>query len=185
MSVSAVMQALAMPSVLEGDRVRLQAFGHADITPEYVDWLSDPQVVQYSNQRFVRHTEESCRRYLDSFANTANLFISIRRQADGAAVGTMTAYVSSRHGTADIGIMVGRRDAWGQGIGLDAWRTLLEWLLRQPGMRKVTAGTMRCNVGMVRVMERSGMEMEAVRVGQELLDGVAHDLLYYARFRDR
>lgn len=165
--------------------MRLQAFTQADITQQYVDWLSDPQVVRYSNQRFVRHTAESCRRYLDSFTNTPNLFMSIRRRDDNAMVGTMTAYASAHHGTVDIGIMVGRRDAWGQGIGLDAWRTLLEWLLRQPGVRKVTAGTMRCNEGMVRVMERSGMELEAVRVGQELLDGVAHDLIYYARFRDR
>ncbi len=74
-------------------------------------------------------------------------------------------------------------DCWGKGIGLDAWSTLLDYLLNVCCLRKVTGGTLRCNVGMVRIMERSGMQLEAVRVQQELVDQVAHDALYYAKFR--
>ena len=97
----------------------------------------------------------------------------------------MTAYVSPFHGTADVGIMVGRSSVWGRGIGQDAWETLLSWLFEQAKIRKVTAGTMRSNVAMVRIMERSGMMHEATRAGQELLDGIPQDLLYFAKFRDR
>ena len=78
--------------------------------------------------------------------------------------------------------MVGLRSEWGQGYGQDAWNTLLTWLLDRDCVRKVTAGTMRCNLAMVRLMERSGMSLEAVRPQQELLDGVPQDLLYFGRF---
>ena len=50
-------------------------------------------------------------------------------------------------------------------------------------LRKVTGGTLASNVGMVRIMERSGMVLEAVRKEQELVAGVPQDALYYARFR--
>jgi ribosomal-protein-alanine N-acetyltransferase len=170
---------------LEGEKTVLMPFAAADISADYVGWLGDPEVVRYSNQRFVTHSAESCARYLESFAGTGNLFLKILRKSDGVHVGTMTAYYSVPHRTVDVGIMVGRRDAWGKGIGQDAWNTLLAWLLEQACIRKLTAGTMRCNGAMVRLMERSGMSLEAVRPDQELLDGAPQDLVYYGKFPDR
>lgn len=169
---------------LQGRKVLLRAFTPEDITEAYIAWLNDPEVVRFSNQRFRRHDRETCLAYVRSFSDSANHFVSVIDRAGGQAVGTMTAYVAPQHGTADMGIMIGARAAWGQGYGLDAWRTLGEWLLAQPGMRKLTGGTLACNVGMVRIMERAGMQREAVRRAQELVDGVAQDVVYYAKFRD-
>jgi len=97
-------------------------------------------------------------------------------------VGTITAYVSMPHRTADMGIMIGDRSVWGKGVGQDAWAILLKWLLSHNGVRKVTGGTMRCNQGMVKIMERSGMMLESVRPKQELLNGIPVDLVYYGKF---
>ncbi|MFH2135423.1 MAG: GNAT family protein [Pseudomonadota bacterium] len=167
---------------LLGEKVLLSHFVESDITSEYISWLNDPQVVRFSNQRFVCHTEKSCQNYYDSFANSPNLFICVRTLNDNVAVGTMTAYVSPHHETVDIGIMIGRRSVWGAGVGQDAWNTLLNWFIGQRRIRKVTAGAMRCNAPMIKLMERSGMKLEATRSKQELLDGVPHDILYYSKF---
>ncbi|WP_323015436.1 GNAT family protein [Devosia sp.] len=171
--------------ILSGDKVRLQPFRAADITPAYLSWLNDPEVVRYSNQRFRQHDESSCRAYLASFAGSANLFLSIQRLDDKRPVGTMTCYRSMPHGTADIGIMLGERQCWGQGLGLDAWTTLMGWLALQPGMRKITGGTLDANIGMRKIMERAGMQLEAVRRAQEILDGEPRDIVLYAKFLDR
>lgn len=168
---------------LTGKKVILRQFDALDITPEYVFWLNDPDVVRYSNQRFIQHTDTSCRQYLSSFANTENLFLTIRRKSDDVAIGTMTAYVMPQHETVDIGIMIGNRTVWGEGMGQDAWNTLLSWFIRKRQIRKATAGTMRCNTAMVRIMENSGMGLEAVRTEQELLNGMPQDILYYSKFR--
>lgn len=172
------------PPSLQGDQVVLRPFSSSDITPDYVTWLNDVRVTRYSNQRFATHTEASCHRYFEGFAGTPNLFLSVRMKADGLPVGTMTAYVSPYHGTADIGIMIGRSSVWGGGVGQDAWNTLLGWLLMQPSIRKVTAGAMSANAAMIRIMERAGMTLEATRCAQELLDGAPQDLLYFAKFSD-
>lgn len=172
-------------STLQGSKVILRPFVADDITSEYVGWLNDPEVVKFSNQRFISHTLESCRHYFESFVGSGNLFVSIRSKVDGQAIGTMTAYASPHHHTMDIGIMIGRRSVWGTGMGQDAWNTLLKWLIDERRIRKVTAGTMRCNAPMIKVIERSGMKLEAIRVLQELLDGIPQDLLYYGKFRDR
>lgn len=170
--------------VLRGQKVNLLDFGPEDITVDYISWLNDIEVVRYSNQRLIRHTEQSCRDYLRSFAGTPSRFLKIVMADSGKTVGTMTAYAVPAHQTVDMGILLGARTVWGQGIGRDAWETLLHWLICTVGVRKVTAGAMRCNVAMVRIMEGSGMKLEAVRRGQELLEGVAQDLVYYGIFRD-
>ena len=165
-----------------GDKVKLTRFTEDDITDEYVGWLNDPAVTRFSNQRFLRHDRESCRRYLGSFAGTPNLFVSVRRLDDDRPIGTMTAYVSPHHGTADMGILIGDRTVWGQGYGQDAWDTLSAFLASQPGMRKITCGTLACNEAMVRLAERSGMGLEGCRRAQELVEGEPVDVLYFARF---
>jgi RimJ/RimL family protein N-acetyltransferase len=170
------------PLTLIGDRVHLTTFTEDDITSDYLGWLNDPVVTRFSNQRFHTHSAESCRSYLRSFTGTSNLFLSVRRIEDDKPIGTMTAYVSPNHGTADLGILIGDRSVWGQGYGQDAWDTLCSHLMVYPRMRKLTCGTLASNEGMIRVAERSGMELECRRRAQELLEGEPIDIFYFARF---
>jgi RimJ/RimL family protein N-acetyltransferase len=169
---------------IEGRLVELRPFGASDITPAYVGWLNDPVVVRFSNQRFAAHTAETSAKYLAGFAGSPNHFLSIVRRDNGEAIGTITAYLSPPHGTADMGILVGDRRVWGGGYGLDAWRTLLDWLLAERGLRKVTAGTLDCNEAMLRLIYKSGMHKEAVRAAQEIVEGAERDIFYFARFAD-
>ncbi|MEI6359612.1 MAG: GNAT family N-acetyltransferase [Synechococcus sp. ELA619] len=168
--------------MLLAPRLRLRPFQPGDITAAYLSWLNDPVVTRFSNQRFRTHTAESSAAYVASFAGTANSFLLITQCSDGRPIGTATVYRSPQHGTADIGLMVGDRQSWGQGYGREAWQAVLEALLQEPGIRKLTGGTARPNQAMVRIMEQSGMELEAVRARQELIEGQPVDLLYYARF---
>lgn len=164
-------------------RLVLAPFTAADISPCYIGWLNDPEVVRYSNQRFRRHDVHSSETYLRSFASGPNQFWSIRLAADGKMIGTLTAYIAPQHGTADVGLLIGERDVWGHGYGLEAWQRLLDHLLSEHALRKITAGAASGNVGMIRIMERAGMQHEATRRRQEIIDGELQDIVYFAKFR--
>ena len=165
-------------------RLRLRPFRAADINATYLGWLTDPEVTRFSNQRFRRHTVESCAAYLASFDGSSNSFLLIEQLQNHRPIGTATVYRNRRHGTADIGLMMGERRCWGQGYGREAWQAVLDALQVEEGMRKVTGGTAQPNQAMVRIMEQSGMKLEAVRARQELIEGQPVDLLYYARFAE-
>lgn len=169
--------------VLKGRKVLLRPFTRADITETYIGWLNDSDVVRFSNQRFLNHDRESSLRYLSTFKGTCNLFVSVHCLSDDCPVGTMTAYVSPHHGTVDVGILIGDKSVWGMGYGQDAWNTLTNWLLERDDIRKLTAGTLAGNHGMIKLMERAGMHHEATRSAQEIVGGQAMDILYYAKFR--
>lgn len=169
---------------LVGRRVRLRRFAAADITPYYLGWLQDAEALRFSNQRFRPHDAASARAYLDSFAGSPNLFLVICDCDSGEALGTMTAYASVPHATVDVGILVGERARWGRGLGREAWCLLVDWLLGAARVRKLTAGCAAGNLGMLRLMAAAGMQHEATRRAQEIIDGEPHDLVYYARFPD-
>ena len=148
----------------------------------YVSWLNNTNVVRYSNQRFVQHSTESCRQYFDSFEGTSNRFYAIEDCNSGNLIGTLTIYINLHHGTADVGILIGAVEHWGKGYGYEAFSLAIDALLTSAKLRKVTAGAMACNAGMIKVMTKCGMHLEATRKDQELLNGELVDILYFAKF---
>ena len=81
-----------------------------------------------------------------------------------------------------IGIMTGNYASWGQGIGVDAFCTVVQEIERGGEVRKITAGAASEIKAMIRILERAGFELEAMRRGQELLEGQPVDRLYSTLF---
>jgi len=111
-----------------------------------------------------------------------NFFLKIHSLDQNRYIGTMTGYLAREHGTVDIGILLGNRSAWGKGYGAEAWKLVMDELLNLEYVRKVTGGTMRCNTAMVKIFKKTGMQLEATRPMQELLNGVPQDILCYGKF---
>jgi len=128
MSIGQALDIQALRDTLAGERVLVRPFTYGDISEAYLVWLRDPEVVRFSSQRFRVHTLETCQAYQASFKDSANHFLAICDRTSGAMLGTLTVYRSVPHGTADIGIMVGERKVWGQGIGAEAFCLVLSAL---------------------------------------------------------
>ena len=171
-----------LPALIQGGRLRLIPFADKHLNETYISWLNNTDVVRYSNQRFVQHSRESCRQYLDSFEGTSNRFYAIEDCNSGNLIGTLTIYINLHQETADVGILIGAVDHWGKGYGYEAFSLATDALLTSAKLRKVTAGTMACNAGMIKVMTKCGMHLEATRKDQELLNGEPVDILYFAKF---
>ena len=170
---------------IETPRLRIEPFTPAFLTDRYVGWLNDPEVMEFSEQRHLRHTRDTCRAYMDSFAGTPHHFWAIvARDSRAGHVGNVTAYVDAYNRVADVGILIGETSLWGKGYATEAWRGVCDYLLRTVGVRKVTAGTMAVNVGMLRVMERTGMVDDGVRPRHFLWNGEEVTLVHRALFRE-
>lgn len=167
---------------LIGKNIKLYLFTEDHINDNYINWLNDSQVVKYSNQRFMQHNVDSCSAYLQSFKNTENLFLAIHLEEDNRFIGTMSAYFSIPHKVVDIGLMIGDRSYWGKGLGQEAWEMLMDYMLETKKVRKVTGGTLSCNLGMVNIMKKAGMQSDGERIKHELVNDSPMDILYFAKF---
>ncbi len=164
-------------------RLRLEPFGPHHVTPRYVGWLNDKQVVRYSRQRLQSHTEADCRRFLASFGNSANLFWAIVVAAGDAHIGNITVDVEPHDRVAAVNIIVGETGVWGKGYGFEAFDAACTQLLGPLGMRKVYAGTMATNAPMLRLMEKAGLIEEARFRGHYFWEGQAIDKVFAGKFR--
>lgn len=159
-------------------RLSIVPFEEAHLTPRYVGWLNDPDVVRYSEQRHHTHTLASCHDYQQSFNNTPHQFWAIvAHDPNIGHIGNINAYVDIENGTADVGILIGERAVWGQGYGSEAWQAVCCHLLQDCGLRKVTAGTLSVNHGMVNVMRRAGMTEETQNRRQLMFEGWLTDVV--------
>jgi RimJ/RimL family protein N-acetyltransferase len=176
---------MARISPIETERLILEPFGESRLSPEYVAWLNDPEVVRYSEQRHCSHTLESCREYWLSFQGTPHFFWAVIAKDPGLGhIGNMNAYLDTANSTADLGIMVGAKGAWGRGYGAEAWNGTCDFLFRVARIRKITAGTLSLNAGMLKIMEKTGMREDGIRTRQCLVEGKETDIVHGAMFRD-
>lgn len=150
-----------------GAGVRLDDFGHGHLhDPAYLRWLRDYQVVRTLNlpSYWEPVAFSQVKNYVDSILASQNdrLFALIDMR-DNAFVGTMKAgHTDWQARTADVGIMIGERDRWGQGLARNGIRCLSEWLFDACGMRRLTSGFMAINPAMERPFLRNGFRPEGV-----------------------
>ncbi len=170
---------MTVAPILETPRLRLEPFAEAHLTPRYVAWLNDPEVVRYSEQRHQTHTLESCRDFVATFADGPNGLWAIIETTQGLGhIGNISTEVDPAAGTGDIRILIGERDAWGLGLGAEAWIRVMAHLFQELGLKRVTAGTLEENHGMRRIMAKAGMTETHRAPGPTPVDGRAMDAVY-------
>ncbi len=174
---------MAESDLIETPRLLITPFKEEHLTQRYVNWLNDPDVVKYSEQLYKYHTLESCRTYWESYKNTPHYFWAIiSRDAIQGHIGNLNAYVDTNNRVADMGILIGDKRIWGNGYGTEAWIAVGDYLLNHLGLRKISAGTLEVNLGMINIMRHSGMTEDGRRRRHYLFEGQEVDLIFAAVF---
>ncbi|MRS11673.1 MAG: N-acetyltransferase [Actinobacteria bacterium] len=178
------------PSLLQGARIELRPLDKSNI-PLVLSWLFDPEVNRYMISGHEPITAEEEAAWYDTMAaSDTDLVMQIHIHETGEYIGnTGMHHVDTRHGGAELGIMIGAKDHWGLGYGRDAIVTLLRHAFNTLGLHRVC---LRCHpdnakgiaayeaVGFTRI----GRERDAVLIEGEYQDHLVFDMLE-AEFRER
>lgn len=141
-----------------------------------VEWLNNAQAMRYSEQRHIKHSITSQRRYIKSQDHNFHIWDARLREGN-ALVGTLSARFDRLNDVADVGILIGP-PYQGTGYGREAWDALIQWLLQHECV-KVECGMMSSNHAMMR-MARKRMNFEGERprhfIGK---DGARYSLVMF------
>jgi len=163
---------------IDTPRLVLEPFAEKHLRCGIVEWLNDPEVVRYSDNRHREHTYETSRAYLQSFAGSPNYYWAIRlKQQTSEVIGTITSYVDVNNSVADIGILLGHKGYWRGGYGSEAFAAVVNWLFTRRSVRKITTGTMAINSGMIGIMKKLGMREEGKKARYYVVDGREVDMV--------
>lgn len=163
--------------ILITPRLRLRPMGWA-AEKDYSYWLNDPEVVRYSEQRHRQHDAASCAAYIASFDHKKDHIWAIHINGnDGKHIGNISAHRDIPNNIANLGILIGDKGEWRKGFGLEAWNAVIEWA-GKIGVRRVEAGCMGHNAGMMTICLKSGMRSEALVPDHFLLEDGTTGYLY-------
>jgi len=165
------------------DAVELFLLTPDHVTDAYVGWLRDPEVGRFLESRHGTHDLASTRSFVDDMlASERNLFLGIRsRELDRHVGNIKLGPIDPYYRTAEIGLMIGDRGAWGKGLATQAIGAVADIADHELGLRKVTAGCYARNVGSERAFVRCGFAIEGRRAAQVLCDGEPEDLVLMGR----
>lgn len=156
--------------ILEG-RVRLRRVEQDDL-PRFVAWLNDPEVRHQLALIWPMGTAQEEAWYQAQLkAEPALQAFSVDvRSASPSAAGPDPAWAhvggAGFHGVdwqaraAELGIVIGQKETWGQGYGTEATRALVRWGFRELNLNRVWLRVYEDNAPAIRCYEKIGFRQE-------------------------
>jgi len=163
-----------------GDRVVLRPM-EGEEAPLFQAWLNDPENHQYL-QRFRPLNLAEERQFLGSIHEKSgdHLFGIALREGE-RLIGTCGLHGAALpNRSAELGILIGDRDAQGKGLGAEAIRLLLDYGFGTLGLHRVSLHVYANNARGIRCYEKSGFRREGVRREARWWAGRWWDILDYA-----
>jgi diamine N-acetyltransferase len=163
--------------VVRGERVYLRAAERSDI-PTFVRWFNDAETLSFVLMRAPMSEameEQWFERMLETQGKERFLFV-ICRLNDGQPVGNCGLFdIDYVNGSAGIGITIGEKALWGQGLGTDAMFALLDFGFGQLRLERLWLEVYDFNSRARRSYEKCGFVLEgterhAVYKGGKFLD---------------
>ena len=166
------------------ERLSLRRYRPEDAVPLYQYLGTDPEMYKYSGWNPYATPEmaqETVRKFIDSYDDEHSY--SWVMDIDGVLVGTIGAYdykcdPDGKKAQIEVGYSVVK--AWqGRGLATEALTEVLEYLTENEGISCVTAWCAADNIGSIRVLEKSGMQLVRTEKNCITVDGKTYDKLIY------
>ena len=150
---------------LFGEQIILRVLRIEDITQDYVDWMNDPTVVQFTESRFQPHTVDSIGSFVEKCRKSPiDILFGIFSKADELHLGNIKlGPINSYHSIADIGLIIGRKSYWGKGVAKEAIILLKNYAFETLNLHKITASCYVPNRGSEKAFLKAGFEKEGAR----------------------
>ena len=172
---------------IETDRLLLRDHSLEDLN-DYHAWMSDPAVMRYiigfkqSNTR--DESLASLKKTIEGINKTprTNYFIAIAQRDTGRYIGSGGGFIErleSNGGIMEIGYML-KKDFWGLGYTTEATKAWIDYSFRYLCVHRIIAHCDCDNASSEKVMQKCGMEKEAVLKQHRYHNGSWRDGLQYA-----
>ena len=152
---------------VDNDRnIYLEALTEEHVTQTYIDWLNDPETVQFTEQRFTKTTGIFTLQYVQkSIMSEDELMLAIlieKTHIGNIKIGP----INKNHRYAHISYFIGDKNFRGMGIATQTIKTVLDFCFSSLSLNKVCAQYYSNNRASGRVLEKCGFIIEGRRKNQ-------------------
>jgi [ribosomal protein S5]-alanine N-acetyltransferase len=175
----------ALPAVVTTERLTLRYLTPADITPSYLSWFQDEEVIRFlevrdlNRQRAIDHLEAGAQEH--EYRVYAICWTATGEHVGNIKLGSINWF----HGYSDLVTVIGDRSAWGKGVAREAIAASIRLAFGPLDLRKVSASIYSNNVRSIRAYTEGGCVVEAHLRGQLLSDGKPVDRVMIGCFNPK
>lgn len=161
---------------LEGERVYLRPVEAASDLERCLGWINDPEIQSRLGRRLPisRSMEESW--FEAQYKKDEGFSLAIVLREGDRHIGNCGLHdLDTVNRSAEFGILIGERDAWGRGYGPEAARLLLQFGFDELGLHRIWLRAYSFNRQAVRAYEKAGFTHEGILRGTYYRHGAFHD----------
>jgi len=167
--------------MLHGKLVHLRPSRKEDL-PYYVQWINDVDVLAYfgSYLPWTMKQEEAWYEKIGKDESSIQFAIEYNGQLVG---GCGLNNITYRHQSAEVGLFIGEKSLWDQGLGQDTLRTLLDYGFDQLNLHRIYLRVFAENKRAVHAYEKIGFVQEGRFREMEWRHGRWQDMLFMSVLR--
>jgi RimJ/RimL family protein N-acetyltransferase len=173
--------------MIYGESVRLRAVEKEDL-PRFVEWLNDPEVRAGLSLYLPLSLAEEERWFegiLQRQPEERPLVIEARVDEDWVAIGNSGFFAFDRRNhSAEIGLFIGEKRYWSQGLGTEVVRLLLAHGFETLNLNRISLRVFEDNPRAIRAYEKAGFHLDGRLRQAEYHHGRYHDVLVMSVLRE-
>ncbi len=168
-----------------GDRIYLKLLSSDDVNVMYLNWLQDPQILQYLESRWRPHSLEDLRHYVQVMNDGLNNFMFgiFLKENDGYIGNIKIGGINHIHRYGDIGLIIGEKSVWGKGYGQEAIELATKYAFEEINLNKVIAGIYEGNIGSIKAFKKAGYREVGVLKQHRFCQGAYVDEFLFEKCR--
>jgi RimJ/RimL family protein N-acetyltransferase len=159
--------------MIKGNRIILRDKSIEDVTNDY-KWETDPELAALDatvpvKLPFNKYKQDYAEEIRHPYFASCRFAVDTK---DGKHIGNCAYYhISERIGETELGIMIGDKDYWNQGYGVDIILTLLNYIFENTTLKRVYLKTLASNYRAQTCFRKSGFKpyVRLVRDGYDFL----------------
>jgi RimJ/RimL family protein N-acetyltransferase len=166
---------------LEGKHIYLRPLEPGDANGNYPHWLNDAEVCRYNSHGDTLYTREMAQTYIASVTeNPSYAVFAICLRVDNRYVGNVSLQqISAKNRNAEFAILIGEPSVYGQGIGYEAGKLLIDYAFNTLMLHRIYCGTHGENRAMQTLALKLGMREEGRRKDAIFKNGKFADVVEY------
>ena len=155
----------------------------SDVTGPYPGWFEDQSVTRYNSHGKFPKTADFFQNYFNQLNGENQLVWAICHKDDGHIGNISLQLINFINRNADLGILVGDKRHWGQGVGLKASKALLQHGFYKLNLERIYCSFADGNLAMQKLAMNMGMSQEGRCRSHIYLNGDFVDMIRYGILR--
>ena len=155
-----------------------------DISRKYQNWMNDPEVHKYTEQKYNKHSLINIRKFVREKNKSKNEFlygIFLKRNNLNAHIGNIKlGPIKFIHRTADISYFIGEKELWGKGYTTLAIKEIIK-IAKKMGLKKLKAGLYEMNIGSKKVLEKNNFKLEGKFKSEIVYKGKRYNSYWFGK----